>query len=161
MLDYPGTTTRSPSNSPSTVPYFHTTTHHTCYKGGKSLCLSTDVGPVVSNSRGWCYIKYYVKGEPVTEAAGTKNKAEARHLLQARVGQLAEGRFIGPPYKLPRLSVCLPPQRATVGRMSLGMETRVPRGRRTEDLSCLQADSSKKPGSGWSPRTGRYDDYGS
>jgi len=28
--------------------------------------------------RGWCYIKYYVDGQPVTEATGTKNKAEAR-----------------------------------------------------------------------------------
>src|SRR6266436_6904805 len=46
--------------------------------------------------RGWCYIKYYVNGKPIAEAAGTKNKAEARRLLQARLGQLAEGRYIGP-----------------------------------------------------------------
>ena len=46
--------------------------------------------------RGWCYIKYYRDGKPIAEATGTKNKAEARRLLQARLGQLAEGRYIGP-----------------------------------------------------------------
>src|SRR5215813_1426001 len=46
--------------------------------------------------RGWCYIKYYRERQPITEATGTKNKAEARRLLQARLGQLAEGRYIGP-----------------------------------------------------------------
>lgn len=46
--------------------------------------------------RDWCYIKYYVNGKPVSEATGTKNKAEARRILQARLGQLAEGRFLGP-----------------------------------------------------------------
>jgi len=46
--------------------------------------------------RGWCYIKYYAGGKPIAEAAGTKNKAEARRILQARLGQLAEGRYIGP-----------------------------------------------------------------
>ena len=46
--------------------------------------------------RGWCYIKYYADGKPVYEATGTKNKAEARRMLQARLGQLAEGRFTGP-----------------------------------------------------------------
>jgi integrase len=46
--------------------------------------------------RGWCYIKYYASGKPVSEATGTKNKAEARRILQARLGQLAEGRYVGP-----------------------------------------------------------------
>ncbi len=46
--------------------------------------------------RDWCYIKYYVNGNAVTEAAGTKNKAEARRILQVRLGQVAEGRFLGP-----------------------------------------------------------------
>src|SRR5438067_7907180 len=46
--------------------------------------------------RGWCYIKYYVDGKPVSEATGTKNKAEARRILQVRLGQLAEGRYAGP-----------------------------------------------------------------
>ena len=46
--------------------------------------------------RGWCYIKYYVNGKGVTEATGTKNKAEARRILQSRLGQLAEERYVGP-----------------------------------------------------------------
>jgi hypothetical protein len=46
--------------------------------------------------RGWAYIKYYANGKAVTEATGTKNKAEARRILQTRLGQLAEGRFVGP-----------------------------------------------------------------
>jgi hypothetical protein len=46
--------------------------------------------------RGWCYIKYYASGKPISEATGTKNKAEARRILQARLGQLAEGRYVGP-----------------------------------------------------------------
>src|SRR5262245_30885149 len=46
--------------------------------------------------RGWCYIAYYVNGKQVIEAAGTKNKAEARRLLQIRQGQLAEDRYVGP-----------------------------------------------------------------
>lgn len=51
---------------------------------------------IVYLKRGWCYIKYYVEGKPIYEATGTKNKVEARRLLQVRLGQLAEGRFLGP-----------------------------------------------------------------
>src|SRR2546426_6390308 len=50
----------------------------------------------VSLKRGWCYIKYYAGGKPVYEATRTRNKAEARRILQARLGQLAEGRYVGP-----------------------------------------------------------------
>lgn len=32
----------------------------------------------------------------MTEATGTTNKAEARRLPQARLGRLAEGRYVGP-----------------------------------------------------------------
>jgi hypothetical protein len=46
--------------------------------------------------RGWAYIKYSANGKAVTEATGTKNKAEARRILQTRIGQLAEGRYTGP-----------------------------------------------------------------
>ncbi len=49
----------------------------------------------VYTKRGWCYIKYHVNREPVTESTGTKDKAEARRLLQVRLGQVAEGRFVG------------------------------------------------------------------
>lgn len=41
-------------------------------------------------------VGYYASRKSVTEATGTKNKAEARRMLQARLGQLAEGRFVGP-----------------------------------------------------------------
>jgi hypothetical protein len=50
----------------------------------------------IYRKRGWCYIKYYVEGKPVYEATGTKDRAEARRLLQARLGQLAERRYVGP-----------------------------------------------------------------
>lgn len=46
--------------------------------------------------RGWCYIGYYVNGKLICEAAKTKDKAAARQLLQARLGQIAEGRYVGP-----------------------------------------------------------------
>ncbi len=43
------------------------------------------------------YIAYYTPdGKQVCESAHTKDKAEARRVLQARLGQLAEGRYVGP-----------------------------------------------------------------
>src|SRR5215510_4438206 len=42
------------------------------------------------------YIAYYANGKQVCESAKTKDKAEARRILQARLGQLAEGRYVGP-----------------------------------------------------------------
>jgi hypothetical protein len=43
------------------------------------------------------YIAYYTPdGKQVCESARTKDKAEARRVLQARLGQLAEGRYVGP-----------------------------------------------------------------
>src|SRR5262245_12905916 len=51
-------------------------------------------GSVYRRPSGWS-IKYYVNGKPVYEATGTKDKTEARRILQARVGQLAEGRYVG------------------------------------------------------------------
>src|SRR5262245_35530887 len=50
----------------------------------------------VYTKRGWYYIKYYRDGKPVMEATGTRNKAEARRTLQSRLGQLADGRYVGP-----------------------------------------------------------------
>ena len=39
------------------------------------------------------YVAYYTPdGKQVCESAKTKHKAEARKLLQARLGQIAEGR---------------------------------------------------------------------
>jgi integrase len=51
---------------------------------------------IVYYKRGWCYLKYYVDGKPVYEATGTKDRAEARRMLQVRLGQRAEGRYVGP-----------------------------------------------------------------
>lgn len=43
------------------------------------------------------YIAYYTPdGKQICESAKTKDKAEARRVLQARLGQLAEGRYVGP-----------------------------------------------------------------
>lgn len=43
------------------------------------------------------YIAYYTPdGKQVCESAKTKDKTEARRILQARLGQLAEGRYVGP-----------------------------------------------------------------
>jgi integrase len=46
--------------------------------------------------RGWCYLSYYVAGRHISEATGTREKAEARRRLHERLGQIAEGRFVGP-----------------------------------------------------------------
>jgi integrase len=50
----------------------------------------------VYRKRGWCYIAYYLRGARVIEAAHTKDEAEARRQLRARLGQIAEGRYFGP-----------------------------------------------------------------
>jgi integrase len=42
------------------------------------------------------YIAYYANGKQVCESTGTKDRTEARRILQARLGQLAEGRYVGP-----------------------------------------------------------------
>lgn len=52
-------------------------------------------GSVYKRSTTW-WITYYVNGQQVWESARTKDKAEARRILQARLGQLAEGRYVGP-----------------------------------------------------------------
>ena len=51
----------------------------------------------IYKKRGVFYIAYYTPdGKQVCESARTKDKAEARRILQARLGQLAEGRYVGP-----------------------------------------------------------------
>jgi integrase len=50
----------------------------------------------IYKKRGVYYIAYYANGKQVCESARTTDKAEARRLLQARLGQLAEGRYVGP-----------------------------------------------------------------
>lgn len=42
------------------------------------------------------WISYYAGSERIRESAETKNKAEARRVLQHRLGQLADGNFVGP-----------------------------------------------------------------
>jgi len=46
--------------------------------------------------RGWYYIKYYVEGKPVYEAVGSKKEQDAKRFLDAKKGQLAEDRYVGP-----------------------------------------------------------------
>lgn len=52
-------------------------------------------GSVYKRGKTW-WLKYYVDGKPVYESAETKDKAEARKKLQTKVGQIAEGRYVGP-----------------------------------------------------------------
>jgi integrase len=50
----------------------------------------------IYKKRNMYYIAYYANGKQVCESTGTKDKTEARRFLQARLGQLAEGRYVGP-----------------------------------------------------------------
>jgi integrase len=52
-------------------------------------------GSIYKRGKTW-WITYYVNGKQVWESAKTKDKAEARKVLQAKMGQIAEGRYAGP-----------------------------------------------------------------
>lgn len=52
-------------------------------------------GSIYKRGKTW-WLSYYVTGQQAWESARTKDKAEARRLLQQRLGQLAEGRYAGP-----------------------------------------------------------------
>ncbi|SRR5713101_631305 len=52
-------------------------------------------GSVYQRGRTW-WVTYYVNGKQVWESAKTKARAEARRILQAKMGQIAEGRQAGP-----------------------------------------------------------------
>ena len=52
-------------------------------------------GSVYKRGKTW-WLTYYVKGQQVWESAKTKDKAEARRILQMKLGQIAEGRYAGP-----------------------------------------------------------------
>jgi hypothetical protein len=52
-------------------------------------------GSVYKRGKTW-WLTYYVNGRQVWESARTTNKAEARRLLQATIGQIAEGHYTGP-----------------------------------------------------------------
>src|SRR5882672_7052161 len=42
------------------------------------------------------WLKFYKDGQAIYESAKTSDKAEARRVLQSRMGQLADGRYAGP-----------------------------------------------------------------
>lgn len=50
----------------------------------------------IYKKRGVFYIAYYENGEQICESAKTTDKGEARRKLQAKLGQIAEGRSVGP-----------------------------------------------------------------
>src|SRR2546428_9653036 len=50
-------------------------------------------GSVYKRGKTW-WLTYYANGRQVWESAKTKDKAEARKLLQAKIGQRAEGRLM-------------------------------------------------------------------
>ena len=52
-------------------------------------------GSVYRRGQTW-WLKYYVDGKAVYESSGVADKAEARRVLQSRMGQLADGRYAGP-----------------------------------------------------------------
>jgi len=52
-------------------------------------------GSVYKRGKTW-WLKYYVDGKAVYESSGVTDRAEARRILQSRMGQLADGRYVGP-----------------------------------------------------------------
>lgn len=42
------------------------------------------------------WISYYLKGKRIRESTETNDKTEARRILQTRIGQIADGKFVGP-----------------------------------------------------------------
>jgi len=51
-------------------------------------------GSIYKRGKTW-WLKYYVNGKPVYESAKTKDRAEGRRVLAKRLGELAEGRYVG------------------------------------------------------------------
>jgi len=52
-------------------------------------------GSIYKRGKLW-WLSYYAEGDHICESAQTKNRKEARRQLQERLGQIAEGRFVGP-----------------------------------------------------------------
>lgn len=50
-------------------------------------------GSIYKRGKTW-WLSYYVNGQQVWESAKTRDKAEARKLLQAKIGLRAEGRLV-------------------------------------------------------------------
>jgi integrase len=52
-------------------------------------------GSIYQRGKTW-WLSYYVNGKQVWESAKTKDRAEARRILQTKIGQIAEGHYSGP-----------------------------------------------------------------
>jgi len=52
-------------------------------------------GSIYKRGKLW-WLSYYAEGEHLCESAQTRDRGEARRRLQERLGQIAEGRFVGP-----------------------------------------------------------------
>jgi len=51
-------------------------------------------GSIYRRGKTW-WLSYYVKGENICESSGTRDRGEARQILQQKVGQIAEGNYLG------------------------------------------------------------------
>lgn len=51
-------------------------------------------GSIYKRGKGW-WLSYYARGKRERESANTTDRTEARRLLQQRLGQIAEGRYVG------------------------------------------------------------------
>jgi len=52
-------------------------------------------GSTYKRGKVW-WLSYYANGEHVCESSRTSDKGQAKQLLQQRLGQVAEGRYVGP-----------------------------------------------------------------
>src|SRR6266576_747874 len=52
-------------------------------------------GSVYKRGKVW-WTSYYANGEHVCESSRSRDKADAKRFLQQRLGQLADGRYVGP-----------------------------------------------------------------
>src|SRR5215813_1610050 len=68
------------------------------YKHGSgTIYQRTKIGPDGKKQilRTW-WLDYSCEGKRIRESSGTTDRAEARRLLQQRIGQIADGKFTGP-----------------------------------------------------------------
>jgi len=52
-------------------------------------------GSIYKRGKTW-WLSYYVDGKNICESSGSKKREKARRLLQQRLGEIAEARFVGP-----------------------------------------------------------------
>ena len=60
------------------------------------LSVRDGSGSLYQRGKTWWIAYYTPDGKQVCESAKTKDKTEARKTLQTKVGQIAEGRYVGP-----------------------------------------------------------------